>query len=45
MLATAKADISNTAAREVATVLLLSHLCLCMNMNIPFPTNAGPNML
>lgn len=45
MLATTKAGISKTAAKDVVTVLLLSHLNLCMNMNIPFPTNAGPNML
>ena len=45
MLATTKAGISNTAAKDAETVLLLSHLSLCMKMNIPFPTNTGPNML
>lgn len=45
MLATAKASISSIAAKDIEATLFLSHFSLCMNMNIPFPTNAGPNML
>lgn len=45
MLAIAKAGISHIAVIADVTALFLSHFEECVNMNIPFPTNAGPNML